>query len=694
MHVGLTTAEERRWPVPLGEVSPWVLRALVAAEDRRFFDHAGVDVHAVGRALVADVTAGRFREGASTITMQLARLVLPEPRSVLGKVAQAFRAWQIERRHDKRFVLEQYVNLVPFGGNVRGVEAAARTYFGRPAATLDAPEAALLVSVLPAPTRFDPRRDRGGARRRRDHVLDRMRETGALDEAAWQRARAAPLGLSPEAFPDLAPDAWLRAGRGATTIDLRLQQGVERVAAEAGGVDGLAIVLVDVETGAIRAMAGARTPSPAVLDATDRPRSAGSSLKPFLYALAFDRGVAAPKTRLLDLPWRADHWAPTDFDRLWRGPVAAEDALEASLNVPAVRLAAAVGPADLADVLHRFGFRHVRAPHDGGADLALGTDDTTALELAGAWASLVTGGRVRRPWLSASERPAPGSGIAVVSPGAAELVVRALADRARARPAGAPLEGVAWKTGTSSSRRDAWAAGATSRYAAAVWRGRLDGRPDASLVGAEAATPILFAVLGLADPAPRPFGPPTDVVAVETCPESGLAWTDACPDPATDLVPRGAAALRPCDLHVRVRLDATTGELLCPHCASGRETVDRTFTVASPELALWRRRAGIVDAPLPPHAAGCPAPIEPPALAPVFLEPEDETTRVAKGGRVRVPVLVRASEAARLELLVDGRLTTGGAADGTFALDLGPGRHVLTAVTERGGEASVTVFVR
>ncbi len=678
MHVGLTSRGERRLEVPLAEMSRWIPAAVVASEDRRFYDHVGVDPRAFARAVWVGVTGSAPRQGASTITMQLARIVAPSARDVGGKLAQSFRALQLEERLSKDEILERYLNLVPLGGNLRGVGAASHAWFGRRPADLGPAEAALLASVLPAPGRFDPRRDPEGARARRDRVLGRMRATGALDEAAFAAATAAPLGLDPHAFPDVAPHAWSRAGAGRTCVMPTLQTAVEAIAARAEGVDGIGIVALDVATGGVQVLVGGRAPDARTLDATSRPRSAGSTLKPFLWALAYDEGLAAPGTRLLDLPWTSPEWAPEDFDRTPRGPVAAAEALSASLNLPAVRLAAGLPPGRFPAALRGLGFAHVRDASAGPAiDLALGTDDVTALELAAAYAALVRG-------------DAPG-----LSRGACGLVLEALSDPARARTAGAPAQGVAWKTGTSSRRRDAWAVGATRRVVAVVWRGRLDGGSDPRLVGVEAAVPTLFEVIGVLDPDPLPFDAPSDVTRVTVCAETGLAAGPACGATRVDRRPAGARALRPCDVHRRIEVDAATGALLCARCRAERSV--RTIDVAlhGPVLGAWRAAAGLPVADLPRHDAACTARVEPVEARPAFAAPRAGARAVAgREGTASIAVRVLAPDPATwLTLVVDAepprRVPSGVGVEVT----LSAGRHVLTALSASGRAATTEVEV-
>jgi penicillin-binding protein 1C len=687
MHVGLTPTEERvlfcRWD----DLSPHLRHAAIAAEDRRFLEHNGVDARAVVRAAATNLAAGRVREGASTLTMQLARQLEPHPRTLRGKAAQAFRALQLEQSYDKSDLLLAYLNLVPLGGNLRGVATAATAWFGKRPRDLTAAESALLISMLPSPSRFRPDRDPVAARARRDHVLDKMLSCGFLDAKQHARAVASRLGLRPTAFPDLAPHAWLRAGRGGrTTIDLRLQRAVERLAVPCDdGIDGIAVLLIENESSAIRALVGAHQPSPRVLDCTSRPRSAGSTLKPLLYGLAFDLGHATDRTRLLDLPWSSPEWSPGNFDRRLRGPVPAGEALSRSLNLPAVRLAAALPRGAFVSLLGRAGFEHVRSPLDGsGIDLAIGTDDATPLELAAAYLALANGGGYARPVLR-GEAEAPRR---ILSRAATALVTRALDDPRRARPDGAPSRGIAWKTGTSSKRRDAWAAGYTRRFTAVVWRGNLDGRPDARLVGARAAAPLLFAVLQAADPDPAPFEVSAGSLReVTLCAVSGLRAGPAC---SATVAGEAAGSLRECAVHQQLWFDRESGRLRCPRCRSGHPIDERPIALFPQRWAAWRRARGLAVPDLPPHADDCIDPLEPAATAPAFRSPREGQVFVATGRRAVVPVDVLTSVGQKdLRLLVDGRESGRPA-----SIDLAPGEHLLTAIDGRDRLATVRILVR
>ncbi len=695
MHIGLTSAGERLLPSEEDEVSEHVRHAAIAMEDRRFFRHGGVDAWAVLRAAWSNLTDDGERQGASTIPMQLARLLDPQPRTLAGKAVQAFRAIQLERSYSKRFLLARYLDLVPFGGNLRGIGAAAKACFDKDAIHLTAAEAALLVSMLPAPTRFAPWRDADRARTRRNRILDAMQREGYLDGAAHAAACEAPLGIRRTPFPDLAPHAWLRVEDGATSIDPTTQRAVESILRSMAGPDGVAAVVVDNETMAVRSLVGAARPEAALLDATRRPRSAGSTLKPFLYALALDRGLLTLDTPVLDLPWERSDWSPSNFDQQFRGPVPARDALSASLNVPAVRLAAALPRSAFLATLRQTGFRHLRP---GGVakevDLALGTDDVTVMELAGAYAMLANGGQYRPPWVSVGARTPRDRATRVLSEGAAALVLEALSDPRRRRPAGAAREGVAWKTGTSSNRRDAWAAGGTRDTTVVVWRGCLDGRSDPDLVGAREATPLFFAVLHAAEPSPRPFPAPEGTVEVELCAVSGSRATRACARTTRGRAPADASPLRPCAVHRGLLVDTESGDLRCAACRAKHAVEERPFAVFPPAWAAWLARTGRATTVVPPHAADCPSPLDPAELRPVFLRPVQGQRLLAVRGtaRVEVEVLVHAGEGP-VTLLVDGLPASQLARGARRAMTLEEGRHRLTATTPRGLHASVEVIV-
>ncbi|WP_374446785.1 penicillin-binding protein 1C [Stella sp.] len=510
-------------------VDPLLLRMLVAYEDRRFRSHPGVDPLAVLRAAGQWAAAGEVVSGASTLTMQVARLLEPRPRSLWAKIVEAGRALQIERRLDKDAILGLYLTRAPYGGNVEGVRAAARIYFGKEPTALRPAEAALLVALPQSPSRLRPDRHPAAARAARDKVLARMVDAGVIDAPTADEAMAEPVPDGRFAMPFLAPHlaAALHAQTPGqshidTTIDLRLQRQVEALARrEAATLDAaasVAVVVVDSRSRAVLAHVGSPDPFAAArdgaVDMTRAVRSPGSTLKPFIYALAFDETRLAPDTRIDDRPTSFGGYAPSNFDHGFRGPVTAREALQLSLNVPAVAVLDRLGPERFAGRLAGLGIRlRSRDPHAAASlPLALGGVGVTLTELAGLYAALAGDGSHVAPYVRPGDgRPA----VPFVGAAAAQAVTRIL-EEAPAPPGLAPAaigQGrlVAMKTGTSYGYRDAWAFGWDAAFTVGVWTGRPDGTPSPGHWGLVTAAPILAKVFDLLPP--PPMAPPRPVAA-------------------------------------------------------------------------------------------------------------------------------------------------------------------------------------
>ncbi|MBV9439414.1 MAG: transglycosylase domain-containing protein, partial [Candidatus Eremiobacteraeota bacterium] len=408
---------ERRIPVGLPAISPRFLAAVVATEDGRFFAHDGVDALAFARAVLQSVRAGHVVSGGSTITMQLARLRFGVPRTPLGKLEEIVLALRIEAGMSKPAIVAAYANEVPLGGELVGVEAASRAYFGVPARELDLAQAALLAALPNDPVRLDPYLHRQALEARRRFVLARMRAAGLADpdevaRAASERVAVQPprdgIVAAPHLLLRLANRAALRGARVRTTLDRDLQQFVENAVVQVvtgltarGARDGAALV-VNNRDGAIVAYAGsagyfARS-GRGKNDGVVALRQPGSTLKPFLYELALERRAVRPTSILADVPAAYAlpgnrSYAPSDYNATFAGPVRMRVALADSLNVPAVRLLANVGVPAFLERLHALGFRHLtQSPEHYGLGLALGDGEVTLEELAGAYATLARGG--------------------------------------------------------------------------------------------------------------------------------------------------------------------------------------------------------------------------------------------------------------------------------------------------------------
>jgi penicillin-binding protein 1C len=521
--------EQRRLPVPLAEVGPWIPAAIVAVEDASFRSHAGIDPSAILAAIKANLAAGRVVRGGSTITMQVAGMRLGHPRTFPGKAVEAFRALQLEAAFDKDEILEAWLNLAPFGGNLVGIEAASRGWFGKPASACTLAEAALLAGLPNAPERFRPDRHPDAAMRRRHVVLDRMLAEGLIDETQHARADAEPVMIrTRDGIGNDRHVGWMAidaAGRGRvieTTIDPIRQEIIESIVADhALGLPtevDVAVVLVETETGAIRGLVGSsdpRDPRDGRVNGATTRRSPGSALKPFLYAAAFEDERLGPDSIVDDAPADFAGWRPRNVDRRHLGRMPASEALRTSRNLPALLVARGLGPDRIEAALHDVGLPITSADLErAGLAIAVGGVEVRPIDLAEAYATLARGGvhrplRLLRDDDESAEHPDDAD-----RPGRRVLSERTCAaiETCLAGPAGDDAEVLpfmAAKTGTSSAHRDAVAAGWNRRWTAVVWVGRFDGASDPALLGADAARPILHDVLhhpSLATPrTPRPF---------------------------------------------------------------------------------------------------------------------------------------------------------------------------------------------
>ncbi|ESQ73585.1 penicillin-binding protein 1C [Asticcacaulis sp. AC402] len=516
-----------RWRIraDLDRTDKTFLKRLIQVEDERFYLHPGVDPVAIVRAFGSNLRAGAIVSGGSTITMQTARLLEPHERSYGYKFLEIVRAIQLEMRYSKREILAIYLSLAPYGGNLEGVRAASLSYFGHEPESLTLGEQALLISLPQAPEARRPDRNPKTALDARNLILQRMAASNIVGSGSAQEAMAEPMVTKRFAFPAIA---WHTAGRMAsgvkglqatvvTTIDANLQQQLElmaaRTAAEQGPNSSVAILVIDIKTRGVRASVGSGGLERAGgwIDMTRALRSPGSALKPFIYGFAFEAGVVAPDTRLMDAPTRFGDYQPEDFDRVFRGEVSVKEALINSLNVPAVAVLNKIGPDAFEARFDAVGVKLVRPKtglHDAGLALALGGEGIRLDDLALLYAALGDQGLAKPLVYRLEDETRPVLGQRLLRADAADKVVGIL--RETPAPAGR-LPGAlmkaanrpAFKTGTSYGYRDALAVGVAGGYAVMVWTGRPDGGARADQTGREAAAPLLFDVFDQIQAPPR-----------------------------------------------------------------------------------------------------------------------------------------------------------------------------------------------
>ncbi len=575
------TVADGRWRLPLTaqQTDPAFIAMLLAYEDRRFPTHNGIDPRALLRASLQALWNGHVISGGSTLTMQVARLLEEGTTGQLsGKLRQMRVALALERRLTKDEILTLYLELAPYGGNVEGLRAATRTWFGKDPARLTPAQSALLIALPQSPERRRPDRDPQAAAAGRDRVLSRAVAAGILSPDQAQAARHEVIPTTRQPFPAHAPhlsDNAVLTHRAETMhhlcIDGALQAALETLAADTlrsmGDRVQIAIVAADHTTGEILASVGSAAfqadGRAGFVDMTRALRSPGSTLKPMVYALAFDAGLGHPETLIDDKPMRFGTYAPQNFDRQFRGTIRMRQALQQSLNLPVVELLDALGPERLLSALDQSNVRYRLPPGKPGLAIGLGGIGVTLQDMVGLYATIANGG-VSRPlrWENCAET---GPETRVISRAAAWQVTDILTGLAP--PAGAPANRLAYKTGTSYGHRDAWAIGFDGRHVIGIWLGRPDGTPVPGAFGADLAAPVLFQAFARLKPdlTPQPPPPPeTLLVANAQLPpplqrfRSRQAAFAPAADAPTIAFPPDGAELEPLPQGLLARVDGGT----------------------------------------------------------------------------------------------------------------------------------------
>jgi len=708
--------------------------ATLAAEDRRFFRHPGIDPIAVVRAAARNVRRGRWVEGGSTITQQVAKLLVARDgaraeRGLGAKLREAVLALRLEHRLSKREILALYLNLAPYGNQLTGADRASRAYFGHAASLVTPAQAAFLASLPQRPSSFNPYRDPRRARARQQRVIAQMGASGTLDAGGARAAMEETLTLAPEAATFLAPHfvarvlertGATRPRRISTTLDASLQREVSgiiraaRPSLQRHGAHNVAAVVLDNATGEWLAWEGSGDYDDldhgGRIDGVVTPRQPGSALKPFTYALAFEEGES-PATVLPDVPSYFSTgqdgvvYSPRNYDNRFHGPLLARQALAGSQNVPAVALASRVGVPDLLRLLRSAGFSTFdRTGAFYGLGVTLGDAEVRLDELVAAYAAFARGGSLVTPTL-VPRSTVPESRV-LVSPRTAFWITDVLSDgdaRAYAFGRGGSLEfpfAVAAKTGTSQAYHDNWAVGYTRDVTVGVWVGNFDRRPLVGSSGVTGAGPIFHAIMlaaasRAAGTLPDPRAPATAATPERTtrrvvCALSGRIATPACPRQVEEWIADDRTASF-CDWH-----RATARGVVVQWPAAYQEWAARehllNVTVAAPPLVSGSRRSSSRAGDGPARRSSASEAglrvLSPPDgavyLIDPTLRPEFQTIGLRGAG----------DGDARLEWRVDDTLVGTASPDASLDWPLAPGRHVISARDSQGRSASASILVK
>ena len=697
----LASDDQYRLWTPLSEMPPALTQAFILKEDRWFYWHPGVNPVALVRGGVRTLRGSR--QGGSTLTMQLARLVYRmNTKSPGGKLKQACAAIWLEARYSKRELLEAYLNLAPFGGNIQGAGAASRIYFGKAPSRLTPGEAITLAVIPQRPSVRAGHTIQAGLLRARLRLVGEWREEVALP------------GETGAEIPQLAPhfvDALLtqRSGRIDSTLDSGLQRLVERQTTRyigqygERGIRNASALLVDTRDMSVKAWLGSADYHEVAIDGQVNgvlaKRSPGSTLKPFIYGLALDQGVLHPRTILKDAPTSFGPFTPENFDGRFLGPLPAEEALIRSRNIPAVWVATQLKQPTLFEFLESAGVTRLKSEEHYGLALALGGGEVTMEELAGMYAMLANQGVLHR--LRMTQDAKVDAGVRLLSPEAAFVTVDMLRRNPRPDEDGTIATRtrwpMAWKTGTSWGFRDAWTAGIVGPYVLVVWIGDFSGKSNASFIGADAAAPLFFRIadaLNLArskEQVPA-FLPPAGVSRVAVCAASGDLPNAWCPSTVDTWYIPGKSPIRVSQLHRAVAVDARTGEAVCPPYAG--PVLMEVYEFWPSDMLKLFREAGVPRRKPPVQACGADSE-EPPRIS----SPLRSVSYTFRRSAPKEVISLEASSAAdvRQVFWFDGAALIGKARVGEGALGWRPtadGAHLLRIIDDHGRSAERDVQVQ
>ncbi|WP_081867642.1 penicillin-binding protein 1C [Hymenobacter sp. IS2118] len=658
LHAYLNPTQKWRMKTELAEITPALQQAIINKEDRYFRYHWGVNPVAIVQAAGRNIFGKGRTTGASTITMQVARLLEPKERTVGNKLLEMLRAMQLEAHYSKAEILQLYLNLVPYGGNIEGVKSAALLYFQQPPDYLSLAQTVTLAIIPNQPRALVLGKNNARIVAERNRWLRQFGAQHLFPAQDIEDALHEPLDVQRHAAPALAPHLARRLVAqypGQAIIRATLRRGPQAKAEDLTknyvrrlhelGITQAAVLVVNNRTRAVEAYVGSAdftdAASAGQVDGVRAIRSPGSTLKPFLYALALDRGLVTPKLKLPDVPSNFSGFRPENFDKEFSGEVTVERALTYSLNIPAVRVLSELGVTTFTDKLRDAGFR--RVAHDAprlGLSTILGGCGTTLEELTALYAALAGGGKYRALSLIKNEElkirngasradgqrrtPRKPDSMAIfnssfsifnselVSEAAAFLITDMLAQHTRPDlPLGyqgsSRLPKIAWKTGTSYGRRDAWSIGYNPDYTVGVWVGNFSGEGRPALTGTDIATPLLFDLFNaLAYNAPQHWAPPPASLDFRlVCAETGLVPGDHCPNQLIDYYLPGTSSARRCE-HQREALVSADGTVsYCRACVPAAGFRRQLFANPLPEVLAFRESQGLPATRLPAHNADC-----------------------------------------------------------------------------------------
>lgn len=648
LYTQLTPDEKWRLQLQPDDISPLMEKAILYKEDRWFYYHPGINPLAVVRALWRNMVRGKTTSGASTITMQLARMMERRPRNLWSKIAESCRALQLEVRYSKKQILTWYLNMAPYGGNIEGIRSAAFFYLQKEPELLSLAEITALSIIPNRPNSLTPGRHNDAIVAERNRWLAWYRQKGYFEPQMVADAQAEPWHATRMPPPRQAPHLARRLMTGGqtnltTTVEANLQLLAEKLLADHVrsmrllGIQNGAVLVVRNADRKVLAYVGSAgftdTADAGQVDGIRAIRQPGSTLKPLVYGLAIDAGLITPKLVIADVPVNYRGYVPENYDQTFKGQVTVEQALMQSLNIPAVNTLQHLGKEKLIQALVNSGFKQVHRDRKKlGLSMALGGCGTSLEELTGLFCAIASNGDyVPLQYTQTAATPAP---IRILSPQASYMLHEILSKIDRPDlplnwGATENLPRIAWKTGTSYGRRDAWSIGYNQAYTIGVWMGNFSGKGVPALSGATIATPLLFRLFNSIDRQSHTkwYEPPAGFEQRMVCAETGMPPAPFCNQLIMDYFVPLVSANEVCQNRKEIVLSANGRWSHCNHCMPASGYQKKWFKVLPPDIAAFNLTTGADNEPIPPHYPYCdkvaegsgPAIVSPQHLATYYL---------------------------------------------------------------------------
>lgn len=660
----LTKDDKWRMRTRIDEVTPDLIEAIIEKEDSWFYWHFGVNPVSVLRALAQNIFSGERVSGASTITMQVARLLEPAERTYWNKFLEMLRAMQLELHYSKDEILEIYLSHLPFGGNIEGVKSASFIYFNRPPDKLSLSQSILLTVIPNDPNGLRLDMDTKNAKIKRDEWIDRFIEDKVFNKQDLLDAKDEPITSVRYEVPNLAPHFSrytadkINSDQIYSSLDLNIQYKAETllkkyVARVKGkGVTNGAVIIIDNSNSNVVGYCGSADffdeSTSGQVNGITSVRSPGSALKPVLYAYAFDNGFLTPQMRLLDIPTDFGGYEPENYDLKFYGDVTAEFALANSLNVPAVRLLRDVGTSNIINLFERAGFETIaKNKNKLGLSLILGGCGVTLEEITRIFTAFASKGELHNfSYVKTDEKE---SGVKIFTEESAYLIGKILSKNERPDfPAeflfSTKQPRVAWKTGTSYGKRDAWAVGFNTNYTIGVWMGNFDGKGSPHLSGAEMSVPLLFDLFNSVDYDSKNewFDAPENLGVRKVCAETGLLPSKYCRNIIEDYYIENRSPNLQCDLYKELFVSEDETIEYCPECLPKEGYKKVAYPFYDSELTLWQNRNNIQVKRPPKHNPDCSARYT--SEGPVITSPSAEFEYFIEKGNEEEILLQAASD--------------------------------------------------